>query len=459
MTASYIDNIIEQQENFFSSCATINVDFRIAQLKKLKQAIKNHEKELIKALNSDLGKSEFEAFTNEVGLAQKEISFHIKKLKHWAKPKKVSTPFFLFPSSSYVHKQPYGKILIIGPFNFPFMLTIIPLIGAISAGNVVVVKPSESCLETSLVIEKIISETFNNKYVAFFQGGIETSQELLSKRWDKIFFTGSTRVGKIVMQAAVNNLTPVELELGGKNPVIVDKDANLNKAAKRIIWGKFLNAGQSCVSPDYLFVHEEIKEKIIPLLKQAVELFFSENPEMSNDFGRIVNEATVLRLSKLIENENVLIGGNFIKEERYFSPTILIDVKEDSPIMQDEIFGPILPVLTFSNLNNVIGFIKKREKPLALYYFSEDSKRQKEFLAKTFSGDAAINEVVVHFTNFALPFGGIGYSGMGTYHGKHSFETFSHNRSVMKTTTLFDLPLRYAPVKKWVFKFMKLIFR
>jgi aldehyde dehydrogenase (NAD+) len=406
-----------------------------------------------------LGKSEFEAFTNEIGLAQKEISFHIQNLKKWATPKKVSTPLFAFPSSSYIYKQPYGTILIIGPFNFPFMLTIIPLIGAISAGNVAVMKPSENTVATSAVIEKIISESFNPEYVAVIQGGVEITQELLAQRWDKIFFTGSTRVGKIVMQAAAKYLTPVDLELGGKNPVVVDKEANLEVAAKRIIWGKFLNAGQSCVSPDYLFVHEEVKDKLLPLLKNAIEQFYSENPRKSSDFGRIINEVTIERLSDLIKNEIIFIGGKTEKENRYFSPTILTDVTVDSAIMQNEIFGPILPILTFNNLNEVITFINRKEKPLALYYFSENRKKQKDFLNRTFSGDAGINEVVIHFSNFSLPFGGVGYSGMGSYHGKHSYDTFSHNRSVMKTTTLFDLPLRYAPQKKWVMKLMRVIFK
>lgn len=454
-----ISEIVEAQQQFFNTNTTINVDFRIGQLKSLKKSIAKYEQELLAALKFDLGKSEFEAFTNELGLAQKEISYHIRNLKYWAKPKKVSTPIFAFPSSSYIYKQPYGKILIIGPFNFPFMLTIIPLIGAISSGNVAVVKPSESTLATSEVIEKIITETFDPNYVSFVQGGVETTQELLSQCWDKIFFTGSTRVGKIVMQAAAKNLTPVELELGGKNPVIVDNDANIETAAKRIIWGKYLNAGQSCVAPDYLFVHEDIKEKLLSFLKQSLEKFYSENPQQSNDFGRIVNGVTVNRLSQLIKNETVLAGGDFDVEDRYFSPTLLTDVKKDSPIMQDEIFGPILPILTFNDLNEVIRFINKKEKPLALYYFSENKKKQKEFLDKTFSGDAGINEVVIHFSNFSLPFGGVGYSGMGSYHGKHSFDTFSHSRSVMKTTTLFDLPLRYAPVGKWVLKMMRILLR
>jgi aldehyde dehydrogenase (NAD+) len=295
--------------------------------------------------------------------------------------------------------------------------------------------------------------------VAFVQGGVEVSKTLLEKRWDKIFFTGSTKVGKIVMKAAANHLTPVELELGGKNPVIVDLEANLKVAAKRIVWGKFLNAGQSCVSPDYLLVHEKIKDKFLPLLKKNIVQFFSENPKQSADFGRIVNRETTQRFMELIQNETIYFGGDSDDNENYISPTIVSDVQPDSALMQEEIFGPVLPVLTFKKLEEAIDFVTEREKPLAAYFFSENKQKQRFFLKHTYSGDASINEVVIHFTNFALPFGGVGYSGIGSYHGKHSFECFSHSRSVVKTPTFFDLPLRYPPVKSWVYQFMRLIFK
>ncbi len=459
MEQTQISEIVARQTAFFNSHATLPVDVRIQKLKLLKSNIKKYGNDVIEALYIDLGKSEFEAFAGEVGLAAHEITFHISNLKHWAKPEKVSTPLFSFPSKSYIHKQPYGKVLIIGPFNFPFMLTIIPLIGAISAGNVAIIKPSENTVKTSAVIAKIIEDTFEPEYVTVVQGGVEISRELLSYRWDKIFFTGSTQVGKTVMQEAAKNLTPVVLELGGKNPVVVDKDANLEVAAKRIIWGKFFNAGQSCVAPDHLFVHEDVQEKLLPLLKKAVVQFYSENPRESKHFGRIIHEKSIRRLSDIIKNENVYVGGETEHQERYFSPTILTNVNEESPVMQEEIFGPVLPIITFKDINNLINYINQKEKPLVLYYFSEDRRKQKEMLNRTFSGDACINEVVVHFTNFSLPFGGVGYSGMGTYHGKHSFETFSHSRSVMKTTTLFDLPLRYTPNSKWALKIMRFIFR
>jgi len=334
-----------------------------------------------------------------------------------------------------------------------------PLIGAVSAGNVVVLKPSEFTPHTAAAIEKIIKETFNKKHVIVVQGGVEISQDLLAQRWDKIFFTGSSRVGKIVLKAAAQNLTPVILELGGKNPVVVDKDTNLKIAARRIIWGKLLNAGQSCVAPDYLFVHSEVSEKLLLLMKQMIEQFFTEHPNTNSDFPKIVNEIAIGRLTKLLDDTNIYYGGNFDKGDKHFSPTILTGVNMESPIMKEEIFGPILPVLTFENIDEVITFINAGEKPLSVYYFSENKKKQKEFLQKTYSGDAAINEVVLHFTNFSLPFGGVGYSGMGSYHGKRSFEVFSHERSVIKTTTKFDLPLRYPPYKKWVLKLLRVLFR
>ncbi len=459
MNVKSVNAIVNIQQNYFGSYKTLDILFRKKQLKQLKQSIKNHESELIVALNADLGKSEFEAFSTEIGLVQAELTKHIKKLKKWARLRRVSTPIFAFPSSSYIHKQPFGRVLVISPFNYPFMLAMTPLIGAISAGNVVVLKPSEFTPNTAAVIEKIVAATFDEGYVTVIQGGIELSQELLAQRWDKIFFTGSSRVGKIVLQAATKHLTPVILELGGKNPVIVDKDAKLKITAQRIIWGKLINAGQSCVAPDYLFVHTEVKDKLLLLLKEAIEQFFTEHSETNSDFPKIVNEGAIKRLSLLLEGSTIYYGGKFDIQQKHFSPTILTNVSADSPVMKDEIFGPILPVLTFENINEVIRFVNEGEKPLSLYYFSENEKKQKEFLQKTYSGGAGINEVVMHFTNLSLPFGGVGYSGMGSYHGKRSFDVFSHERSVMKTTTKLDLPLRYAPYKKSVLKLLRFLFR
>ncbi len=454
-----ISTIIENQQNFFNSHQTLDPGFRKLHLSKLKKVIKSCENEIEQALLADLGKGSFEVFASEIGLVQHELTHHIKNLGKWTKPKRARTPLHAIPAYSYVTKQPYGRVLLLSPYNYPFQLSFTPLIGAISAGNVVVLKPSEFTPLTSAVIEKIIKQVFNEEYVAVLRGGIEVGQELLDQRWDKIFFTGSSRVGKIVLESASKYLTPVVLELGGKNPVVVDKDANLKIAAKRTIWGKLLNAGQSCVAPDYLFVHSDVKHEFLKLMVEAIEQLYSNLPDDKSDYTKIVNGEAIGRLSKLIENEHVYYGGEFDTGGRYFAPTILTDVTFDSTVMKEEIFGPVLPVISFTNIDEVISFIRNGEKPLAVFYFSEDKKNQKNFLLKTYSGDAMINDVVIHFTNFSLPFGGVGFSGMGSYHGKNSFNVFSHKRSVMKTSTIFDLPLRYPPYKKWVFKILRILLR
>lgn len=454
-----VSGIIQKQNEFFDSQITHGIDFRIAKLKELKAVIKKYEHDLVSAFNKDLGKGEFEVLTSEVGLVQSELTLHIRNLKKWTKPKRVKTPLHAFPSKSYIHNQPFGRVLIISPFNYPFMLTVAPLVGAISAGNVAVLKPSESTVNVAATVEKIVEEVFDPGHVAVIQGDAEISQELLSQQWDKIFFTGSTRVGKIVLQAAAKYITPVVLELGGKNPTIVDKDANLKIAARRIVWGKLLNGGQSCVAPDYLFVHESVKEDFLKLLVQSIQTMYSEIPHKNPEFTRLADAAAVRRLTNLLNDSVVYYGGEFDEENNYFSPTILTDVTVDSAVMKNEIFGPVLPVLSFHELEDVYSFLNKREKPLAAYYFSGNHKKQQDFLRKTASGDAMINDVVIHFTNLSLPFGGVGYSGMGSYHGKRSFEVFSHKRSVMKTSTKFDLPLRYPPYKKWVFNLLKFLFR
>lgn len=454
-----ISEIIHQQSVFFKSHYTLDIQHRLNSLKKLRKSIQAFEPQIIRALYEDLGKSEFEAYSSEVGMVLKELSSHIKNLKKWAKQEKVRTPLIAFPSKSFIQKQPYGKVLVISPFNYPFMLAMIPLIGAVSAGNVVVLKPSEFTKHTSLAVEKIINDTFPEKHVAVIQGGVLESQRLLENRWDKIFFTGSTRVGKIVMEAASKNLTPVTLELGGKNPVVVDKDANLRVAAKRIIWGKLLNSGQTCIAPDYLFVHKDIETEFLNELKQAIEKFVSENAELCSDYPKIINKDAVNRLHRLLKDVTIYYGGQFKIDQHHFSPTILTDVNPDSEVMQDEIFGPILPVMRFSDLAEVIDFMNKKEKPLAAYYFSENRRNQKLFLQQTYSGDSGINEVVMHFTNLSLPFGGVGLSGMGSYHGKRSFEIFSHQRSVIKTTTKIDLPLRYPPYKNSILKLLRKVLK
>ncbi len=459
MINNQLTAITENQQNFFNSNQTLDLNFRKSKLVQLKRKIKEHETEILDALNSDLGKCEFEAFFTEIGLVQYELSNHIKNLRKWARPKKVATPLFEFPSSSYIYRQPLGRVLVIAPFNYPFMLAFMPLIGAVAAGNVVVVKPSELTAKTAAVIEKIITAVFDPAHVLLVQGGIETSRQLLNQKWDKIFFTGSSRVGKIVMQAAAEHLTPVILELGGKNPAVVDKDANLEVAACRIILGKLVNAGQTCIAPDYLFVHIDVREKLVDLLKAAIEQFYGATPEENKEYPKIINEIAIERLKKILDGEMVFCGGNSDNHLRYFEPTILTDVNVDSPVMKEEIFGPVLPVISFDNIDKVIEYIRNGEKPLSLYYFGENKKNQKDFLLKTYSGNAGINEVAMQFLNLSLPFGGVGFSGMGTYHGRNSYNAFSHERSVIKTTTIIDLPLRYPPFKKAVLQIMRFLFR
>ena len=454
-----IETVIAEQDKFFRSEMPKDVNFRLSSLRNLKKVIKNWENDIIEALFTDLHKSPFEAFSSEIGLVFQEISYHCRNLKKWSRPVKVPSPLHTFPSSSYIYKQPYGRVLIISPFNYPFQLNLLPLIGAVSAGNTVVLKPSEYTSQTAAIIEKIIAEAFDPKHVKVIPGGIDISKLLLEQRWNKIFFTGSQKVGKIVLEAASKNLTPVVLEMGGKNPVVVDKDTNLKIAATRIAWGKWLNSGQSCVAPDYLLIHKDIQDEFLKHFKAATEKFFGINPMDAKDFPRLVNSEAVDRLAGFLSEGQLFLGGKFNREKKYFSPTVITGITAESLIMQEEVFGPVLPVISFNNIQEAIDLINKKNPPLALYYFSENSKNQKQILAKTTSGDAGINEVVMHFVNPHLPFGGVGQSGMGNYHGKRSFETFSHERSVMKTSTRVDLPLRYPPYKKSMLNLLRFWFR
>lgn len=346
---SRIEEIIKQQDIFFRTHKTLDLQFRLTQLKRLKSTIKRLESEILEALNIDLGKSESEAFLTEIGMVYHELSLHIRKLKSWARSQRVPTTLIAFPSKSYIQKQPYGKILVISPFNYPFSLAIMPLLAAVSAGNAVVLKPSEYTVKTSEILEKLITETFQENHVAVVQGGIEESKELLAQRWDKIFFTGSTTVGKIIMEAAAKHLTPVVLELGGKNPVVVNKDANLKIAARRIIWGKLINAGQTCIAPDYLFVHEEIKNEFLKQLVVTIKDFVTENSGTSPDYPKIINEGAIKRLENLLRNADIYFGGDVDSKDMHLSPTILTNVSPEDPVMQDEIFDPILPVFCFNN--------------------------------------------------------------------------------------------------------------
>lgn len=444
-----INLIFKNQKEFFESGKTINVDYRIKNLKKLNDIIKKNEDKILNELKKDLGKSNFEGYVTEVGILYDDINFHIKNVKKWSSEEKRKSPIVYYPSKSYIYKEPYGVTLIIGPFNYPFQLVIAPLIGAISAGNTAIIKPSENSRNIALLLEKLINENFPGEYLRVVNplGGKETVSLLLDKPFDYIFFTGSVRVGKLVMQKAAQHLTPVTLELGGKSPCIVDSDAKLKLAAKRIVWGKFLNAGQTCVAPDYLCVHKSVKDELLKLIINEIRIQFGENVRNSEDYPRIVNKSSLERLSGYLNDGKIYYGGNIDEDNLYMEPTLIIKPDLNSPLMSDEIFGPILPILVYEDLDNVIKFINHREKPLALYYFSESKKKIKYVLTSTTSGGVTINDTIIHVANPNLPFGGVGNSGVGKYHGKESFETFTHNKSVMKRGTFIEFNIRFAPYK------------
>ncbi|MDD4603825.1 MAG: aldehyde dehydrogenase [Bacteroidales bacterium] len=451
--------VVERQQAFFNTHETKSIDFRIRQLKILKTAIHAYEERLYEALWKDLHKSKFETYATEIGLVLSEISLHIRKLRRWAKPQKVPTNQMInFWSTSRIYQEPLGRVLIIAPWNYPFQLLINPLVGAISAGNCITLKASEFTPCTAEVMGKMIREYFEPGYITLFGGGRQANQSLLSQPWDYIFFTGSPLVGKVVMEAAAKSLTPVSLELGGKSPCIVDHDANLKVAASRIVWGKFLNAGQTCIAPDYLFVHSSVKAPLLELLKNKIQDYFGADPRLSTDFVRIATRPKTERLAGFLNNGKIVYGGEVILEEKYISPTLIDCVKPDDPIMQEEIFGPLLPIMEFDDIAEVIEYVNSHPKPLALYYFSTNKAKQKEVLFKTSSGGGCINDVIIHVSNDHLPFGGVGNSGMGRYHGKFSFDTFSHQRAIIKKLNFIDIPIRYAPYRDKI-KLLKMIIK
>ncbi len=445
---------IENQRAFFASNKTQDIQFRLAQLRKLKNAIHKNQKKIEDALWQDLHKSPEETYLTEISIVTGEIDNHIKHLKKWAKPKRVATPIHLWPSTSKVIYEPLGLSLIVAPWNYPFQLLINSLVGSISAGGCSILKPSPDAPTIAQVMQEMIAETFDSNYVAVVQGGRETNTILFNERFDIIFFTGSTNVGKVVMKAAAEHLTPVVLELGGKSPCIVDADANIDVAAKRIAWGKMINAGQTCIAPDYLFAHHAIKDELLDKIAQNIKEMYGENIKDSRFYPSIVNQRAIERLMKLMNEGEIHTGGEVDEKEKFIGPTIIDKVKPDYLIMQEEIFGPILPVMTFDHLNETIEYINKNEKPLAFYYFGKN-KNAKQILAKTTSGGACINDTLMHITNHNLPFGGVGNSGLGKYHGQESFLVFSNNRAVVTTPTWIDLPFKYAPFK--YFKLMKKI--
>ena len=422
-----------------------DVSYRKESLKKLLKVILQKETAIIETLYKDFKKPAFEAVLTETHYVISDLKDTIKKIDSWTKPKKVLPSILNFPSRDYIYSEPYGKVLIISPWNYPFQLALCPLIAAVSAGNSVVLKPSELTPNTSKIIAEIIAEAFEKNHVDVVEGGIKESQNLLSQRWDYIFFTGSVAVGKIVAKAAAENLTPITLELGGKNPCIIDETANLKLAAKRIVWGKFINGGQTCIAPDYLLVKPEIKDQFIDFLKAEIIQSYSVKPEMSPDFCQIVNDRNWQRLIQLIEPEKVVFGGKFDEATRYISPTLISETDLESAIMKEEIFGPLLPILTYNNDSDLDRIISKYEKPLALYVFSDNFAFSEKIIQKYSFGGGCVNDTVIHFSNKRLPFGGVGHSGIGAYHGSLNFDTFSHKKGIVKKANWLDLPLRYAP--------------
>lgn len=441
--------IFDKQKEFFKYGKTLDINFRINQLKKLKDTIKKKEDRILSALNKDLGKSSFEGYLTEISMVYEEIDLSIKGLRFWSRKKKVKTPITLFPAKSYICYEPFGTVLIIGPFNYPFQLNLSPLVGAIGAGNTAMIKPSESVMNTSNIIKEIIEEAFDEEYIAYInpEKGREVVEQLLSFKFDYIFFTGSTNVGKVVMRAAAEHLTPVTLELGGKSPCIVDSDAKIKLAARRIVWGKLLNCGQTCVAPDYIYVHKSIKDKFLTSLVAEIKAQFGEDIELSKDYCRMVNEREFDRVVSYIDEEKLYFGGKQVREKLYIEPTILNNVTWDDKVMKSEIFGPIIPILEFEGIEEIIHQINTAEKPLSLYYFSESRKKLRYILKHTSSGGVSLNDTVMHVASTFLPFGGVGSSGMGKYHGEESFKAFSNKKAVLDRGTWIDIPLRYAPAK------------
>lgn len=439
--------ILNLQREFFNSSQSKDINYRKAQLHNLLKTIYKYEEDILLALKKDLSKSSFESYETEVGLVINELKFMIKNLRKFSKDAYVKTPIAHFPSRSKIYREPYGIVLIISPWNYPFQLTMMPLIGAIASGNCVVIKPSEYSINTSKIIEKIIKEIFSSKYVHLFNGGKEISEELLSNKFDYIFFTGSVSVGKIVMKKAAENLTPVTLELGGKSPCIVDNTVNVNLVAKRIVWGKLLNAGQTCVAPDYILVHKSIKIELIEGIKRNIEEFYGKRPEENEEYPKIINKKHFDRLKELIDKENNVYGGKCNKDTLKISPAIIANATWESESMKEEIFGPIIPIIEYENLETIAQEINKREKPLALYLFTTSIKNENYIMKNISFGGGCINDTVIHLANHHLPFGGVGESGIGCYHGKRSFDTFSHSKGVLKKSNILDIPLRYPPFK------------
>lgn len=443
--------LTEAQKQFFETGWTRDLAFRICQLQLLADAMRKNETVLGEALKKDLGKSAFESYATEIGFVLADIRYTIQNLQKWSAPKRVRTPLYLFPGKSKIQKEPYGSVLILGPYNYPVQLLAEPLVGAIAAGNCAVLKPSELTPHVSEAMYQIVHSTFKEEYIACVEGGVEVNQELLSQKFDYIFFTGSERVGRIVMKAAAENLTPVTLELGGKSPVIIEKTANIKEAARRIAWGKLMNAGQTCVAPDYVLVDESRKQQFLTEMKTAFSHLYGKEIKKNPDFGRIVNERHMERLQKILEQDAkyLFCGGEADTLQRYIEPAILdLGKDQNAASMQEELFGPILPVLSYHKLEDAVRFVNKGAKPLALYLFTKKRSAEKFVLERVSSGGVCVNDTISHLINPDLPFGGVGASGMGQYHGKYSFDTFTHEKSVFYKPADWNLPVCYPPFTK-----------
>jgi len=442
-----ITDIVAAQKRFFADGTTRSIAWRINSLKKLKAAINENEALFLDALNKDMGKPAIEAYTSEIGFVLNEIDYALKKLHSWSRPRKAKTPLIWFPAASRVFPEPKGAALIIGPWNYPIGLLLTPLVGAIAAGCVAILKPSEMAAESSRAVADVIQKTFDESSVSVIEGGADIAGILLKEKFDHIFYTGGARVGKIVMAAAAKHLTPITLELGGKNPCIVDREVDCAVAARRIAWGKFFNAGQTCVAPDYLLVPSDLKASLLDKLEESIRAFYGLDPERSPDYARIINDRHFARLHDLMGEGTVAIGGEENPENRYIAPTVIDNVGWKSRIMAEEIFGPILPVVEYTDLTEAIAAVNARPRPLALYFFSTNRTNRRRIIRETSSGGVCFNDTVIQITTPQLPFGGIGQSGMGSYHGRASFDTFTHYRSVMSRSLRLDLPLRYPPYR------------
>lgn len=457
MKNSSIPETLEAMRHFYHTGNSFEPEFRKTMLRKLAEGIHRHEEELCDALFKDLGKSSFESYSTEIGIVLNEIDYHLKNLQKWSRPLKKTMPFIFWPSRSKVLREPYGTVLIISPWNYPFQLLMNPLVGAISAGNCVALKTSPNAPATAKIMDRIIRENFPAEYISIFHGHKEVNQELLAQKWDYIFFTGSPKMGKIVMESASANLTPVTLELGGKSPCIIDESADLRLSARRTVWGKTINCGQTCIAPDYLLVHSRIKDAFVSELKRSITEMFGSDPRKSPDYPRIVSDSAMERIAGYLKEGKIVIGGKYDPEARYMEPTVMENISEEASVLKEEIFGPVFPLIEFTDTDFVIRYINDRPKPLALYLFTKNRKQRDKIVRETSSGGVCINDTLLHFVNHKIPFGGVGNSGMGRYHGKYSFDTFTHDKSVVYSTFAIDLKVKYPPYKGKLKRYKKFL--